>query len=362
MGPFSSNNSTELSSHAIHVSESIANRTIVVENLIDIATGLIDSCWPNQSISSKTKLVPLRRFLQEILRRSRTSFSTLQLALLYLVRLRNVLKSSSQTAQTQSPPPSSSTATTTTNVHSEIASALTGSQDKAPSPSICGRRMFFSALVVAAKYLQDRNYSNKAWSKIAGLSIAEVNTNEREFLTAIDYNLYVSHHTFATWSSALMVKATGSIKNSGNIVESREQVFQAPVSSSHSSINSTSSTSNGPTFTMMTINTSHTATPSYLPSPKEPSDTNTTTMSSSPITDELYSIAFTSPESPSASSIESSSPTQQSNKRRFDDDSRDTVSPSSYVSMMSIQPPTCRDLQLLDTRRSKRMRLEVSVV
>ncbi|KAI8850241.1 hypothetical protein BC829DRAFT_389553, partial [Chytridium lagenaria] len=72
----------------------------------------------------------------------------------------------------------------------------------------CGRRMFLAALMVASKYLQDKNYSNQAWSKIAGLPLEEVNRNERKFLESIGYDLYVNQKTFAVWSSALIAKTS----------------------------------------------------------------------------------------------------------------------------------------------------------
>lgn len=58
--------------------------------------------------------------------------------------------------------------------------------------------------MVASKYLQDRNYSNKAWAKISGLSIKEINSNELIFLKLIDYSLFVSHETFMRWTALLV--------------------------------------------------------------------------------------------------------------------------------------------------------------
>ncbi|KAI9355050.1 cyclin-domain-containing protein, partial [Zopfochytrium polystomum] len=141
-----------------------------------MSASIIESIWPNSASSPHAKLLPLRRFIQEILRRSRTSFCTLQLALLYIVRLRSRLPPHS------SRPPSTPTAT------------------------LCGRRMFLSALIVAAKYLQDRNYSNRAWAKISSLPLCDVNTNEMEFLKLVDFELFVSHRTFASWSTMLMAR------------------------------------------------------------------------------------------------------------------------------------------------------------
>ncbi len=63
----------------------------------------------------------------------------------------------------------------------------------------CGRRMFLASLMVASKYLHDKNYHNKAWAKITGLDIKEINAAEMAFLNLIDYRLYVSKPTFDKW-------------------------------------------------------------------------------------------------------------------------------------------------------------------
>jgi hypothetical protein len=64
--------------------------------------------------------------------------------------------------------------------------------------------MFLAALIVASKYLQDRNYSNRAWSKISGLPVHEINANEICFLKLIDYNLFIAEDIFKRWSSLLL--------------------------------------------------------------------------------------------------------------------------------------------------------------
>ncbi|PKY30039.1 hypothetical protein RhiirB3_297993, partial [Rhizophagus irregularis] len=121
------------------------------------------------------KIIPLRLFLQETLRRSRTSYSTLQTALFYLFRIKPQISSTSR--------------------HSN--------QSQNNDPATCGRRMFLAALIVASKYLQDRNYSNRAWSKISGLPVHEINANEICFLKLIDYNLFIAEDIFKRWSSLL---------------------------------------------------------------------------------------------------------------------------------------------------------------
>ncbi|KAJ3181235.1 hypothetical protein HDU87_001364 [Geranomyces variabilis] len=63
--------------------------------------------------------------------------------------------------------------------------------------------MFLAALILANKYLQDKNYSMKAWAKICGLDAAELCANERLFLRAVGYDLFVQQAQWAKWSSTI---------------------------------------------------------------------------------------------------------------------------------------------------------------
>ncbi|KNC96917.1 uncharacterized protein SPPG_07743 [Spizellomyces punctatus DAOM BR117] len=169
----------------ISPAEIFSRKADFVESLVDTAVKLLQMSWKNNAQPSKARLVPLKIFIEEILKRSRTSFSTLQLCLLYLVRFKHHLPAYTRT------------------LAAEAASGISTGPKKA-HPSCCCRRMFLSALIVAAKYVQDRNYSNKAWSKISGLPVEEITCNEREFLRCINWKLYVSYRSFVTWSTMLL--------------------------------------------------------------------------------------------------------------------------------------------------------------
>ena len=54
--------------------------------------------------------------------------------------------------------------------------------------------------MLASKYLQDRNYSTRAWGKISGLRVPEINENEREYLKRINYDLHMTKEVFDNWS------------------------------------------------------------------------------------------------------------------------------------------------------------------
>lgn len=46
-------------------------------------------------------------------------------------------------------------------------------------------------------------YTNKTWSEVSGIELTEINRMEKEFLTGIDYNLYVDKATYEAWLNLL---------------------------------------------------------------------------------------------------------------------------------------------------------------
>jgi hypothetical protein len=149
----------------------------------DTSTHVVEAIWPTSSVpprhdSGNKAVLPLRTFIQETLRRSRTSYSTLQVALYYLVLIKSHVPSYDFT--TEQP------------------------DDSRSSQAIqCGRRMFLAALILASKYLQDRNYSARAWSKISGLDTLEINQNEMAFLLAVNWKLHVTEEIYKRWADCV---------------------------------------------------------------------------------------------------------------------------------------------------------------
>jgi hypothetical protein len=141
---------------------------------------VIESIWQltNNNSTKNNTVVPLRTFIQEVLKRSRTTYSTLQTALFYLFRSRPDIEMYLLKMQTSG-----------------------GCWEDAYVS--CGRRMFLASLVVASKFVQDKTYRNSAWAKIAGLPVSEVNAAERIFLNIIDYQLYISQPLFEQWHHLL---------------------------------------------------------------------------------------------------------------------------------------------------------------
>ncbi|KAI8067653.1 cyclin-domain-containing protein [Gilbertella persicaria] len=140
-----------------------------VSALVDVTVQVIASIWPN-SISSPhagnhKPIADLNTFLHHILKHSRTTHSTLQLAIFYLFRIRSRV------------------------------------QEKKNDDAYvsCGRRMFLAALISAHKYLQDKTYKNSAWSKVSGLNVQEINHAEKVMLQLLDYRLFVNKNTYDQW-------------------------------------------------------------------------------------------------------------------------------------------------------------------
>ncbi|MCJ1284884.1 hypothetical protein MMC26_004221 [Xylographa opegraphella] len=157
-----------------------------VESLVDTTTQMIEVIWPlsvvpcgRDTVLGGKNLIGLRIFIQEVLKRSKTSYSTLQVALYYLVLIKPYVPGIDFTME-----------------QSEDSHSIRAMQ--------CGRRMFLAALILASKYLQDRNYSARAWSKISGLKISEINTNEMAFVTAIDWRLHVPEPLFQRWTDVVL--------------------------------------------------------------------------------------------------------------------------------------------------------------
>lgn len=141
----------------------------LLTTLADVTVQVIASIWPN-SISSPSSgnnkpIADLNTFLHHILKHSRTTHSTLQLAIFYLFRIRSRVQEMRN-------------------------------DDVYVS---CGRRMFLAALISAHKYLQDKTYKNSAWSKVSGLNVQEINHAEKVMLQLLDYRLYVKKDTYDQW-------------------------------------------------------------------------------------------------------------------------------------------------------------------
>lgn len=147
-----------------------------VDRLIHSAAEMVEVIWPLETDDclERAGVLPLETFIRENLRRSRCSYSALQVSLYYLIQIKEHVPDPETILQSDKLDP---------------ISRILGS----------GRRVFLSALILATKYLQDSNYSARAWSKISGLKVTEINTNEMVFLQAVNWKLYIPDSMWAKW-------------------------------------------------------------------------------------------------------------------------------------------------------------------
>jgi hypothetical protein len=140
-------------------------------------------------------------FAHEVLRRSRTSCATLEIAMCYVGAIRDLVR----------------------NILAERAHLTRLARQYNCSPQQLDRRgvfavplhdprrTFLTSLVLATKFHQDRAYSNKAWAKLSGLLGREVTRCERALGNALEWRLWVGRMpptTVSCWDGRELVHAT----------------------------------------------------------------------------------------------------------------------------------------------------------
>ncbi|KAI9062883.1 hypothetical protein FKP32DRAFT_1612131 [Trametes sanguinea] len=198
--------------------------------------------------SGGSNLIPIRGFVHEVLRRSRTSTGVLQTALCYLEAVRSKVpellrkEKTRPTSEYGAEPDAEprivqglpeqgdfrgssgdgiasdvpneaavsdldtvrvddaqlATEVSTDAAHRPVPSACRSKEQDdlpalppLPSPLCCPRRTFLACLILASKFMQDRSYSNRAWAKLAGLPPREIGRCERAVGEALEWRLWV---------------------------------------------------------------------------------------------------------------------------------------------------------------------------
>jgi hypothetical protein len=64
-------------------------------------------------------------------------------------------------------------------------------------------RILFSSILVAIKYNEDKIYDNLFYSKVAGISLKELNALENKFLKIIDFKLFIPKEVYEKYYNYL---------------------------------------------------------------------------------------------------------------------------------------------------------------
>ncbi|KAG8861692.1 hypothetical protein FRB96_002649 [Tulasnella sp. 330] len=234
------------------VGEGLETRTVVT---IPVCTAEVNSTPVPSQAQHHNSPITLRLFVRELLRRSKTSCSTLEVALCYLdgiedtvkklkdcvklgiafgtaamaergpydegmkdegriIKLDEFMRMQSEEAAASaadammmldqedwtpiSPESDASGESKPVFVNTVGGSCAKTSKTLQPSsqvlsthPLLDARRTFLAALVLATKFIQDKAYSNKAWAKLSGLAGREVGRCERALGGALGWRLWV---------------------------------------------------------------------------------------------------------------------------------------------------------------------------
>jgi hypothetical protein len=170
---------------------------LVHDDIIRSANCKVGQLNPQQTI-------PLELFVRETLRRSRTSCSTLQAALLFckraggeVIRRRAQQEGVVLTADQLAKLPGAAS----------FYPSLSSNATQSPNDYLlCNRRTFLASVMISSKFLQDRTFSNRAWSKISGLTVQELSRVERRVLMALEFNLNVCEVTWTNWTNFLKLQ------------------------------------------------------------------------------------------------------------------------------------------------------------
>lgn len=143
---------------------------------------LLVALWPCPTPTPPGAL-PLRAFIEKLLRTSGATYATLLAGCYYL----NLLQSMSLNPN----PPVAAKPETIANT----------------GPIQCPRRMFLAAIMLGWKYTQERSYSSRAWASMSGLHLKEINSNEVLFLIKIDWRLYIPRENLEHWNVYMCLPA-----------------------------------------------------------------------------------------------------------------------------------------------------------
>lgn len=215
---------------------------------------------------SKCDLASMRGFVQEVLRRSRTSGSVLQTALCYVEAIR--AKIPELICREKEGPRTATQVQDQDGVISAILDGLESFSDNValsdgllatvridhteheaidffseprmdedntmvhkvntstplpplpplPSPLLCPRRTFLASLILASKFMQDKCYSNRAWAKLSGLPPREIGRCERALGEALEWRLWVGKLPAAQSTSG---RSLAKCRSEGDVITSK---------------------------------------------------------------------------------------------------------------------------------------------
>jgi len=185
---------------------SVIEKSYINDDILDdFVVVLLNFIWPNEQGRSKSSV--LKRFIKHVLKYSNATASIYVCAIYYLYNLKdnNRYKNLLQRIQLEIENTKQEQGFLNNyNIHERCCPSCGAYISCYKSETIvCKCRLFLTSLILASKFGQDKNYSNKAWSKISRFSVENINYNERFFLNLIDYKLFINMESYRSFASLL---------------------------------------------------------------------------------------------------------------------------------------------------------------
>lgn len=138
---------------------------------LDVICKFLESFRSLCNFTEEISYSDLRHFIKSILHQSKISYSTVSTGLLYLLWCKQALRKSNN--------------------------------NRINFTAISVTQLFVTSQILSSKYLNDRNASNSAWSKISGICLENLNRMEMMLLSVIEYRLHVEVDLFNRWINFL---------------------------------------------------------------------------------------------------------------------------------------------------------------
>ncbi|OUM67389.1 hypothetical protein PIROE2DRAFT_68837 [Piromyces sp. E2] len=184
-----------------YIEKNINNEDI----LDDIVVALLNFIWPSEQ--ERVRNFALKKFIKHVLKFSNATLSIYISSIYYLFNLKDNKRYNNLLQRIQLEIENTKQEqgfVTNGNIHERCCSTCGAYISCYKSETVvCKCRLFLTSLILASKFGQDKNYSNKAWSKISRFPIDNINYNERFFLNLIDYKLYISLDTYQSFASLI---------------------------------------------------------------------------------------------------------------------------------------------------------------
>jgi len=173
--------------------------------LDDIVVALLNFIWPSEQ--ERIRNHALKRFIKHVLKFSNATISIYISSIYYLLNLKDNKRYNNLLQRIQLEIENTKQEQgfiNNGNIHERCCSSCGAYISCYKNETVvCKCRLFLTSLILASKFGQDKNYSNKAWSKISRFSVENINYNERFFLNLIDYKLYISLETYQSFASLI---------------------------------------------------------------------------------------------------------------------------------------------------------------